>query len=224
MKPKPKAEIPKLSVSPFAPVEVVDRGLSADDKSFLKKREQTIEAGRATFLEVGRALIEIREYKGGLLCKRYGGWENYCKERWEFGLSYAYRLVGAAEVVAQLSPRGENAGEPIPTSEKQIRALGLLAQPEDRRRAWTEATREGADSGVTSAVVSKVVRKLIKAGAEPRSAPRTPEKTKPKRFLLEVEQIKTIRDELSAIRKAAAGSKAAGKIEAAIEKIEALLE
>ena len=131
--------------------------------------------------------------------------------------------MGAAEVVAQLSPRGENANEPVPTSEKQIRALTLLAQPADRCQAWNEARKLAGKYPVTSGLVSKAVRKMIRAGAEPRTAPRTPKKPKPKRVLLEVEQIKTIRDQLSAIREATAGTKGARKIEAAIENIEALL-
>lgn len=69
---KTKSVIPKLAVSPFAAAEVIDdQSLSAEDQSFLAKREKMIEAGRKTFLEVGSALLEIRDYRGGLLYKRF---------------------------------------------------------------------------------------------------------------------------------------------------------
>ena len=88
--------IPTLAASPFVPVEVVDHeNLSAADHEFLGKQEKVIEAGQKTFLEVGTALMKIRDYKNGLLCQRYGTFEAYCQERWEFGRAYGHRLISA---------------------------------------------------------------------------------------------------------------------------------
>ena len=224
MKPAKKLSPPSLPASPFAAAEVVDGdNLGMEDRKFLLEREKTIETGRATFLEVGKALIEIRDYKDELLYKRYGGWEQYCKERWDFGLSYAYRLVGAAEVAAQLSPRGESLDGRAPTSEKQLRDLYRLAKPEDMRKAWKEASQEAGEREVTAGLVSKAVRNLIKADAKPRTAARISTKMKPTRVQMEIKHLGTIRVQLDVIRSAAAGTKAAGKIEDATRKIEALL-
>ena len=63
---KTESDIPRLEGSPFAPTEVVNgQDLSAEDHSFLQKREKIIEAGRKTFLEVGGALIDIHDYRSG---------------------------------------------------------------------------------------------------------------------------------------------------------------
>ena len=99
---------PTLKASPF---ELAGREvrLSGPDEAYLGEREEIIEQGRETFLAVGRALLEIREYRAGVLFKdTYGSFEAYIRERWEFGRSYAYRLMNAAEVVDQLSPRGDS--------------------------------------------------------------------------------------------------------------------
>jgi len=219
-----KSAIPTLTRLPFAAGEAVDAyALGKADCKYLDDREKTIEAGRVTFLEVGRALIEIRDYKDGLLYRRYGGWDQYCKERWEFGRSYAYRLIGAAEVVAQLSPRGDNGEFGVPSSEKQIRVLRLLERPEDMRKAWREASKVAGTRKVTAALVSQSVRKMIAGGAKRRTAERTEKSTTPRRVTIEIRHIKEIRVQLAKIREAATGTKAAGKITDAVEQIEALL-
>ena len=73
---------PILAASPFVPSELFDGfNLFKDDRNYFGAREKTIEAGLVKFLAVGRALIEIRDYRAGLLRKRYGGWEQYCEKR-----------------------------------------------------------------------------------------------------------------------------------------------
>src|SRR5438067_1878241 len=93
-------KIPQLAASPFAATELVDTdNLSAEDKAVLEKEEAIIEAGRKSFLDVAAALVRVRDYRDGILyTARYGSFEAYCRERWEFGPSQAYRLISAAEI------------------------------------------------------------------------------------------------------------------------------
>jgi uncharacterized protein (DUF2252 family) len=218
---KPKKTIPELETSPFAPVEPVDeKRLSASDRDFLDKEEAIIRAGRRSFLDVAAALIRIRDYKGGLLyMERYGSFEAYCQERWEFGQSYAYRLMGAAQIVAELSPRGEKGDFTLPATEKQVRALALLDTPEDRRKAWAEALQQAGEAEVPSRLVSRVVQGMIQKGKKRRSKKRV-SKEEPEKLQIGRRAVATIRQRLSDIRKAAKG---AGKIIDAVAEIEALL-
>ena len=140
MNPQTKSVIPKVIGLPFAAVEVVDsHGLSAKDSSYLEEREQIIEAGRKTFLDVGRALLEIRDYRGGVLYKRFGTFDAYCRERWDIGHSHAYRLMDAAEIYQSLSPRGDKAQQ-WPATEKQLRPLKKLPA-KLRFKAWRNAVQ-----------------------------------------------------------------------------------
>ena len=202
MKPQTKSAIPKLLVSPFAPVEVVDgHGLSGEDASFLSERERVIEAGRKTFLEVGRALLQIRDYQGGLLYKkRFGTFDAYCKERWDIGHSHAYRLMDAAEIYQSLSPRGDKRHEvPMPATEKQLRPL-KRHPPKLRAKAWQNAIKTAGTAPVAARHVEKEVRTLMKAeGIKP---PSVAKKTTDPVHRLPAHDVEQIRALLAKIRKA----------------------
>jgi hypothetical protein len=217
---KPKKPIPELDNSPFAPVELVEDKLSLSDRDILESEESIIRAGRRSFLDVAAALIRIRDYKGGLLYKdRYGSFEAYCQERWEFGQAYAYRLMGAAQIVAELSPRGEKGDFTLPATEKQVRALALLDNPEERRKAWTEALQQAGEAEVPSRLVSRVVQGMIQKGRKRRSKKRVSTK-EPENLQIDRDAVATIRRRLADIRKAAKGTQ---RILNALDEIEALL-
>jgi len=220
IKKNPQNRPPTLEASPF---ELAGRemGLSGPDEAYLREREGIIEQGRETFLEVGRALLEIRDYRNGILFKdTYGSFEAYFRERWEFGRSYAYRLMNAAEVVEQLSPRGDSPGAAQPVSEKQIRALTLLEDPADRRRAWKEARKEAGDAEVTSTMISRTVRRMIADGAKKRTPEQVRSKPRARNAQIAAADLETIRERLANVRKAAKGNKS---ILNAVAQIEALL-
>ena len=219
-KKNPQNQPPAPEASPF---ELAGREvrLSGHDEAYLRERERIIEQGRETFLAVGRALLEIREYRAGVLFKdTYGSFEAYIRERWEFGRSYAYRLMNAAEVVEQLSPRGDSSATAQPMSEKQIRALTLLEDPADRRRAWKEAQKEAGDDEVTSAIISRMVRRMISAGAKRRKPEKPQSNPRAGNVQISAANLGTIRRRLTDIRKAAKGT---AKIIAALDEIESLL-
>ncbi len=182
-------------------------------KSVLKKEEEIISKGRRSFLDVAAALVRIRDYGDGVLYRDYGTFEAYCLERWEFGRAYAYRLIGAAEIVQELSPRGDV----LPSTEKQIRSLSLLESPDDRRKAWAAAIEKADGEEVTSAVVTKVVKSLVADGAKRRTPER---KTKPTKS---ADKKSIIRKELQKILTLSKGTAAFEKVQASVIKIEEYL-
>lgn len=72
-----------------------------DEQTRLAYYESIIERGRQTFVEVGTALMEIREAR---LYREQGfaTFEDYCQERWGWGRMRASQLITAAEVVLEL--------------------------------------------------------------------------------------------------------------------------
>lgn len=134
--------------------------LSKRDQQDLERLERIVRAGIGAFHEVGTALLEIRDqqlYRG-----THRTFPDYCRERWGFAKSQAYRLIMAAEVVQEIagaSPIGDVSGEsetPLPANEAQTRALAEL--PAGQRAAvWQEAVEQAEGAQPAAADVAALV-------------------------------------------------------------------
>jgi hypothetical protein len=85
----------------------------------LSELEGVIERGLQTFIEVGQALLEIRERR--LYKADFATFEQYCRERWGWSKTHANRQIEAAGVAANLTPIGVT-----PKNEAQARELVRL--------------------------------------------------------------------------------------------------
>lgn len=125
-------------------------GLLGDEKQRFTECELVIERGIKTFVDVGSALLEIRDnryYREG-----FATFEEYCRERWGFARSTAYQYIAAAEVVEDV----RHGGQILPATERQARPLTSL-EPEQRREAWITAVETAPDGKVTAAHVQSIV-------------------------------------------------------------------
>ncbi|MDP9394383.1 MAG: hypothetical protein M3Q27_09115, partial [Actinomycetota bacterium] len=114
--------------------------LAAVELAQLAECEQTIERGLSTFLEVGTALLMVRDQR--LYRQHHATFDAYCVGRWNMGRAYAYRLIAAAEVAEAVSPMGDI------TSERQARELSGL-DGDTAREVFTAAT-EATDGKPTA--------------------------------------------------------------------------
>jgi site-specific DNA-methyltransferase (adenine-specific) len=74
------------------------------DRAAFNIAESTIARGQHTFLDVGRALLAIRDGRG-YRHAGYSSWESYLEQRWPtIGRAHAYRVIQAAEVVESVVP------------------------------------------------------------------------------------------------------------------------
>lgn len=124
----------------------------------LRDLESVIERGRQTFIEVGIALMEIRD---GRLYREdgYETFEEYSRERWGWNLRRTEQLMQAAEVVASLAS-GEAQNFAPPKNDAQVRELVRVDDPDVRRSVWHEA-RETHGENVTAAKVREIVDRHI---------------------------------------------------------------
>lgn len=118
----------------------------------LAECEAVIERGFQTFYEVGLALQKVRDEELFRIAG-YRSFRQYVEQRWTQGKSHAYRLIDAAEVVENLSPRGDR----LPVDEKQVRPLVRL-EPEQQREAWKIAVDQSKTGSPTYREVNDVVR------------------------------------------------------------------
>ena len=108
--------------------------LVATETERLTELETVIERGLQTFVEVGNALMEIRD--GRLYRAEYDTFENYCWERWGMGASRARQLISAAEIVENLKSVTmvtQNVNNTLlPQTERQTRPLTKLTPDQQR--------------------------------------------------------------------------------------------
>jgi len=119
----------------------------------LGELETVISRGLKTFIDVGNALLEIREsrlYRG-----EFGTFENYCQEKWGMDKRYANYQIQAAMVVENLGTIVPN----VPRTESQARPLATL-EPEQQREAWKQAVETAPEGKITAAHVQSVVDEI----------------------------------------------------------------
>jgi hypothetical protein len=105
-----------------------------------------LERGQQTFVEVGEALMEIRESK--LYKQDFTTFEDYCKTRWGWNRSYSYQLMASANAVSEMSAIADIA-EPFPKvqNEGQVRELTKIKNPEARVQVWQQVNELAAENG-----------------------------------------------------------------------------
>ena len=96
--------------------------LNVSERGRLRKLEQTVLDGMASFVAVGEALKEIRD--GKLYRESYKTFEKYVDDKWGFEKRHAYRLIDAAETSKKLCPSGSQNERVLEIkSERQLREI-----------------------------------------------------------------------------------------------------
>lgn len=127
----------------------------------LAEYEAVIERGLQTFVEVGNALMAIRD--GRLYLGDHRTFEDYCRERWQLERRRAYHLMDAAAVVNNVN----NCTHDIPPPANEAQARPLTKLPAEQQPAvWQAAVEAVPDGKVTAAHVVIAVEDFL-AQAEP---------------------------------------------------------
>jgi hypothetical protein len=129
--------------------------LSAAEQERLGDLETVVERGFAAFVEVGRALVAIRDER--LYRATHPSFAAYLGERWAISRSRAYRLIAAAEVAVVVSPVGD-----IP-NERQARELVPILRDAGVQELQDVVVELRAEHGelVTADVVRRAVRQRL---------------------------------------------------------------
>ena len=130
--------------------------LDATELTDLANCEEVIDKGLRTFVEVGTALLTIRD--GRLYRAQYGTFEDYCHGRWGMSRQRANQLVASAETMLILGTTVPicNDSSILPATERQARPLTQLP-PEAQPVVWQRAVETAPGGKVTAAHVQAVV-------------------------------------------------------------------
>lgn len=129
------------------------RDVVVSEQDKLRICESVIERGFNTFIEVGKALLEIRDEQ--LYKSEFSTFEEYCQERWGISVRHAQRLMQSVDIINNLRPDGR-----IPILEAHARPLAILS-PDKQVEAWKIAVETAPDGVITGPHVQNVVDTLL---------------------------------------------------------------
>jgi hypothetical protein len=184
-----KAAQGKAENKPWTPPDALEKPLTAlppqslltkEEAAELVKLEEVIRSGWTTFLEVGKALIRVRD--GKLYKDEYASFEIYCQTKLGFSRPYAYNLIGSAEVSSQLSSIGDKEIKPV--NEAQCREL-ISVPKEKRKEAWKKAVVEADGKPLTAKIIHEAVASFKPHKKNKQSKPKKVMNLKPALKLLD---------------------------------------
>jgi hypothetical protein len=155
-----------------------ESALSSEQKRRLFELEAVVEKNISSFLEVGRALLLIRDER--LYCT-YGTWQEYCRRRFGITQERGLALVRSTEIAQRLleGPANPDSGDallPPDLSEDALRPLHGLERSL-QCACWRLAIRIGKPTGHTLSQIVRVVKGAIHQAQSNGSA----EESEPKR-------------------------------------------
>lgn len=154
----------------------IELQLSVIEQNELERCEVVIKQGLETFIEVGTALMTIRDKR--LYRANHATFEDYCRGVWGMARNYANKMIAAAQVVQNLE-----LGTIVPTTESQARPLAGL-EPEVQRAAWVEVVETHGDN-ITAAKVQQVVEQWRPVNEQVRQAKEEPMFSAPPEAIIE---------------------------------------
>lgn len=144
----------------------------------LEECEQVIEAGLQTFVDVGAALLRVRDQR--LYRYDFGTFEDYCEKRWQMSRRRAYQMIEASAVVLSVNNCSQPNGDPIPLPENEGQARALVGlDPETAATVLTLTADE--NRGRLTADSLRQKREEITQPAKVTTTSRTTEATKVER-------------------------------------------
>lgn len=133
-----------------------ESALTTMEQAALVRHETSIERGRSTFIEVGRALRKIRD--GRLYREDFPNFEDYCRVRWGWGRRNVDQQIEASTATDDVSAIALTS----PANEAQARPLTTLKTPTARAEAWSVAVNTlPPGQPMTAAHVTRTVQALV---------------------------------------------------------------
>lgn len=138
-------------------LEPISESLDRRQQRRLSQLEAVVRDGLQKFIEVGNALLEIRDER--LYRERHATFEEYLRDRWNIGRSRGYQLIEAAAVSTVV----DMAGLPAPPNERQARELVPLLREDESAvvEVWRELRAEYGDK-ITAERTRDIVRERLR--------------------------------------------------------------
>jgi site-specific DNA-methyltransferase (adenine-specific) len=140
--------------------------LNISERNELERCEVVIKQGLQTFVEVGQALMLIRDKR--LYRAEFGTFEKYCQDKWQLSKRRGYELINASVIVENV----RHAAQIQPQNQRQTIPLTKL-EPEIQREAWQETVNRHGEN-ITQKKVQEVVKEFVPINNELKQAKKEP--------------------------------------------------
>lgn len=127
--------------------------MSKQDWEDLRQLEQTIEDNLVSWLQVGFALMTIRDRQ--LYRTTHPTFEAYARERFDCARATAYQYIEGARSIENIRS-GDRTFEVLPDKEALVRPLTRL-DPEEQPKAWSLALERARERGDEKIMARHVV-------------------------------------------------------------------
>lgn len=134
--------------------------LTIQENTRLRHCEAVIERSMNSFYEMGVALREVRDSR--LYKEDFNSFEEYCEKKWAISKPYAIQTISASNVMDELN---QVAMATIPTTERQVRPLTKLKDPELQKKVWQEVVFESAQT--SEPITAKKVEQKVMEYCDP---------------------------------------------------------
>ena len=162
----------------------------------LAVQESRIAAGLSAFVDVGDALLKIKEAK--LYRQSYPTWEGYLQSRWGMSESQSMRLISASQICREIAATGVTP----PQIESHARELRSVPEGE-RAKLWQEITTEiPAEELTAEQIADKVASKIKKKPKRARHKKPANVKLKGKGWKVTIERSTASVDVVAALQEA----------------------
>lgn len=146
---------------------MTDTQLTTFEQNELEQCEVVIEKGLRTFVDVGGALLKIRDKK--LYRQDYPTFEEYCEDKWNFTDRRARMYIDASRAIGNL--KSGTMVPLLPQNERQARPLTKL-DPEEQQEAWQRVIETAPEGKITAKVVLKAAKEIQQERRQERRAER----------------------------------------------------
>ena len=133
--------------------------LTTNDDQRLVECEEKIDRSLRSFVDIGDALLEIRESR--LYRNSHQNFEQYCQSRWNITKSRANQLISASRLVGNLE--NEDANGVLPSSESVARELQRV-DADRQHEVWSQVVSTAPRGANNEAVVTaRHVRETVES-------------------------------------------------------------
>ena len=131
---------------------------TAEETVEFERLDTIVKNGLKGFIEVGAALMEIRDQKLWR-AGNFKNWEDYCQNVEGFSRIHAHRLIEASQCVKEIQNLSNSSIKP--KHESQVRPLLELENIEDRLHVWNAIVMMIEDGLTTPKITAERVREMV---------------------------------------------------------------